>query len=211
MRLPWVAVVALGTVAPCAPAGIITYTDRTAFLAAVAAGYYEEAFTGLAEGPLPSPQAFAGGGFSYSVSASASTLWSTTIGGDRFLGLADGGTTTVLTLSSFGGSPTAVGGYFFFDNDAGAIQATSFGTLTATNGVDTVAVGVTAPTSTTGFFGFISTSGALTSLSFVRDGGEIGWADVDDVIVGLADVPEPSTVSLTVLGLAAGFWLRRRR
>src|SRR5690606_27693838 len=45
----------------------VTYTDRTAFLAAVEAGYYENALTGIQTGAVNTPMPFSSGGFSYSV------------------------------------------------------------------------------------------------------------------------------------------------
>lgn len=195
---------------PAASGNIVVYTDRADFLAALAPGYYEETFDGLSQGGLSSPQAFSGGGFSYDVSAPFS-LWSGTIGGDRFLAVQSA--SDPLNFSNFGGAPHAFGGYFFFADNAGGIHPDGAGSITVTNGVDPVlVVDVPAPTAATTFFGFIGTA-PLTSVSFVRttDVGT-GWASVNDIIAGnSAAIPEPGTVSMMVVGLGAlGLGLRKR-
>jgi hypothetical protein len=120
--------------------------------------------------------------------------------------------TDTFTFGAFVGSPIAVGGTFYFDNNAGAIAAAAAGTLTASNGVDPDSVlVVTAPSSTDGFFGFISTSGPITSLNFVRTTGVgTGFADTGEFIVGTS-APEPGTVAMMVGGFVTMLAIRRRR
>jgi hypothetical protein len=189
---------------------IVTYTDRTAFLAALSGPTFENDFQTMPTSAVGSPRSFSGNGFGYQISA-VNGLIGIDIGGDISIAAVTG--TSALNVINLTGGVTAVGGYFFFDANT-AVSTTGAGTLTANNGVDPAAVmNVTAPTSLTGFFGFISTSGVLTSVSLQKTSGG-GFPDLDDLIVGTAatgsPVPEPATWSmLAVAGLAIA--LRRRR
>lgn len=203
--------IALLALAPAANASILLYNDQTTFLAALTGTSFTQAFTAVPSGVVGSPQSFSGNGYGFNVS-STSGLFGVNISGDQSISVND--YLTPLVLTTFVGSPTAVGGYFYFDDGSSALATGIEGTMTASNGVDAnLVVSVTAPTSLTSFYGFVSTNGALTSVSFARTTptGLSGWQNVDDVIVGTAStVPEPASATLLGLGLAAAFCLKWR-
>ncbi len=193
-----------------ASAAILTYTDRTTFLGALAT-FYDNDFQTLSAGSLGSPQAFSGNGFSYQVSSSGG-LFVVDISGDR--SLATNLISSPLVVQNLAGGISAIGGYFFF-NSGGAVNPSTTGSVTAVNGVDpNSTLTVTAPTSVTGFYGFISTGGNFTSLSFASTGGS-GFPNVDDLIVGSTGqqgggaIPEPGTFALVAFVLF-GVGLARR-
>jgi len=193
-----------------ASAAIVTYTDRTAFQNALDSSF-ENDFQSLLAGPLGSPQSFSGNGFSYEIAA-AGNLFVVNISGDR--SVATNVNFAPLVVQNLGGGVTAFGAYFFF-NAGAAVDTTTTGSVTATNGVDPSAtVAIAAPTSQTGFVGFISTSGDLTSVSFSNTGGN-GFGNIDDAIAGSArrrtSVPEPGTFALLALALGGVSTLRRTR
>lgn len=197
--------------AAMAHGAITTYTDRTAFLAALSGTTFENDFQTMPTSAVGSPRSFSGNGFGYQISA-INGLIGIDIGGDISIAAVSGN--MALNVINLTGGVTAVGGYFFFDANT-TTSLTGAGTVTANNGVDPAAVmNVTAPTSLTGFFGFISDNGAIMSVSLLKTSGG-GAPDLDDLIVGTAatgsPVPEPATWSLFgVAGLAIGLQRRRR-
>lgn len=193
-----------------ASAAIITYTDQVSFLAALGS-YYQEDFELL--GSLTNPTPFSGSGFSYDISSSG-TLTPYIIDGDTALSVNE--PFDNILINNFGGAPTAIGGFFYFDNNDGGFADAGLGIITVSNGVDTdVSVNVSGPYSpTSNFFGFISTAGPITSLTYERAAGDFpGYVDVDDLIVGTTDasqVPEPGSFALMGTGLLFAGWLGRR-
>ena len=141
---------------------------------------------------------FAGNGYNFTAS------------GQTFVGVLSVNGTNALTVNlpteslnfgNFGGSPFAFGANFFFDDGLGGIDASSSGLIQVSNGIDPdVFQAVTAPTNLSTFFGFISTLGPVTSITFSKTAGS-GYVNVDNVVVG--NVPEPSSVTLLGVGLAA--------
>lgn len=204
-------VLALGATALVATepvhAAITAYTDRAAFLANLAPGYYEE--TGMA-GAYPN---YSGGAFTYEVNASntpfpgpnSSDLSTTTGGGP-------------ITFLSFSPGIKAFGGYFYnvnYDNIVAAspiqIQlndGSSFTYTTPTDGAN--------PSSATSFYGFISDS-SLISASVTATTSPVGCTEdclyptVGSVIVGTTgggSTPAPAPAPL--LGAVAAFGASRR-
>lgn len=186
---------------------ITTYTDRAAFLASLAPGYYEE------PDMAGSYEFYSGGAFSYEVNASSSpfpgpnlTDQSTSVGGGP------------ITFLNFGTGIKAFGGYFYNVNDDNNVadspiqiqlnDATSFTYTTPGNGPN--------PDSATSFYGFISDSN-LISASVTAITSPEGCTDtclyptVGSVIVGTTgagSTPAPAPVPL--LGAAAAFGASRR-
>ena len=190
-----------------APAAIITYTDRTAFLANLSA-LFENDFESLALNSIASPQSFSGNGFSYQVS-SDSALFVVDIAGDK--SLAENVIPNGLSFLNLSANIWGLGGYFFY-NDVNGV-GTGDGTLNATNAAsETANLAVTNPVNTSTFFGFLSTNGPLTSITFTQTVSNRGFLSVDDLIVGTStSVPEPGTWGLGAAALVAAGIVRRRR
>jgi len=190
-----------------AQGAIVTYTNHAQFLAALnAATTYEDNFDNVASGALATSVTKSRNGLSYQISAPGG-LFGSTVGGDRSIGLQIA--TNTLSFTNFTGGINAFGGYFYFDNNSNGINTLGAGTVSASNGVDTAVLAISAPTTTTSFFGFISTTGKLTSISGARNSGGVGFLSADDVIV--ANVPEPAAMGLVFAGLACLVAARSRR
>jgi hypothetical protein len=201
-------------------AGIVIYTDRNAFLAALSGGHFQEDFTGL-PGPrrtlFASPRSISGNGFGFTASAT-SGFATQVIGGDKSLSTLF--SPDPIKLGWLTGPVTAIGGFFFTANSAGnGVDTTGALSLLATAGSSTATQPIAAPTSVTSFVGFISDAGPFSSLVINRTTGNgTGFVSADGVILGTAAAPtlapEPSTFVLAAVGgtaLAGGLWLRRRR
>ncbi len=115
-----------------AQGAIVTYTDRTAFLAALSGPAFENDFQTMPTSAVGSPRSFSANGFGYQISA-VNGLIGIDIAGD--ISIAAVSASSSLNVINLTGGVTAVGGYFFFDNNA-SVSATGAGTLTANNGVD---------------------------------------------------------------------------
>lgn len=190
--------------ASAANAAIITYTDRTAFLAAITGTSYEESFGSLASGALGAwTQAFSGNGLSYQVAVLVpDELYGSTISGNRSVGTNSG---SELFVHSLTGGINAIGGYFRFES-VDDISTTSAGIVAATNSTDPgdTVVNIGPGTSATTFVGFISTS--PINLLRIEETSFFGTPNIDDLIVAAAadeSVPEPSSIGLALAGLAA--------
>ncbi len=163
----------------------VTYTDRTTFLAAVDAGYYEEAFTGIPTGSVNTPMPFSSGGFNYSVFTQAGAV-SGLYNGSGFVSTDNSGDQIAVTFTS--GNVTAVGGNFWAtDVDFNPTGTSIVATL---NDGSTVTVPTSAAST---FIGFTSDT-PITSLTL--DGPSSApndgiWATLDNLIVGIAGGGEP--------------------
>jgi len=183
-------------------AAITTYTDSSAFLAALTPPSYTENFDGL--GPA-GPTSYSGNGFSYDISASSGLYAS----GD-FLGANQPYETLTITFTS--GNVMAVGGNFFATNISDMFIATSV-LLAIDGGAPEVFMPASASDS---FRGFTSTS-VITSLTFsVAEVDFQGlYASLDNLTVGTTAVvnrvPEPTSWMLVGLGLAGLAATRRRK
>jgi hypothetical protein len=149
------------------------YTDRDEFLADVAPGFYEEAFTGVPVGDAGPFLDFSDGNFSYTVSVTESVLFNDT-------GVVSTGNPTDLLVVTFTGAPvTAVGGNFWGTDISFGATATDV-TLTLSDGtVETFTA--TGPTS---FRGFV-TAAPITSITI--DASDLpveAYSTMDNLIVG---------------------------
>ncbi len=190
-----------------ATAAVITYTDQTAFNAAVTGQGAEDfaAYTGFYANPL----VFAVPGYP-NISASApGSLYA-----DPGL-MSTNSADKALTFTFTGTLPTAVGGLFF-------ISDLSFNALSSTLMVslnDGTFIDLPAPTSLNlngAFAGFTSDVG-ITSLTvggpFFGPTIGTGFATVNSLFVGTgpsASVPEPSSALMSVVGLLGLVVYRKR-
>lgn len=198
-----------------ANAALTTYTDRTTFLAALQAGYFEDTFAGVGFGGIQGASSVrSGSGYSVTYSASSGTLFSA-------VGAMGPNTATASLIATVSGSPTSVyafGADFFFTDFSGNFNSfSSFNPVpvgTAVNGVDPSSVLSSGSNTVSNFYGWISTT-PLTSVTM--SAGSLSpithWAAMDNVIVGQAATvsaaPEPTTLAL--LGIGALALVRRRR
>ncbi|MCV2366624.1 PEP-CTERM sorting domain-containing protein [Roseateles oligotrophus] len=171
------------------------YTSSADFMSHVVAGSYTENFNGLSSPPAGG--AFAGGGFSYAVSA-PSDLYAS----GEFLGTNQ--IDEALTITFTGGNVTAVGSNFYSTNISDQFQAVSL-TITLNDGTVTTFT----PTSVLDSYrGFTSNVG-ISSLVMSAAGASL-YVGVDNLTVGVSAVPEPSSWALMGLGLAGLIAARRR-
>ena len=187
-------------------AAITLYTDKSAFLAALAPGYYTEA--DLANNP--SQPTYSGSGFSFVMSDV----------GD-FAGAPPGGndlTTTTDTASlnfAFGSGIKAFGAYFYSSDDGGDFANGNI-EIKVKNGLEqTYATpgNAPSPTSATSFYGFIAdtelTTASVKTLSSTP--GALRYPTVGTVIVGTTGGGStPAPAPLPLLGAAAAFGASRR-
>lgn len=113
-----------------------------------------------------------------------------------------------MTYNMTSGNVTAVGGFFFGSDIAGAFQAAA---ITVTLNSGQIITVPSAGQTTTSFAGFTSTV-PITSVTVVADQSAGNrWPTVNDFIVGQATVvPEPTSLALVGIPALALAWKRRR-
>lgn len=190
-------VLAVGLTALSASSFAVTtvYTSSAPFLANVAPGAYTETFNSAASSA--GSASFASGGFGYTISAPSGLFAS-----GEFLGTSQINQPLTITFTS--GNVNAVGGNFYATNISDAFQATAL-TLTLS---DSTTVTFT-PTSVANSYRGFTSDLTVTSLTISAPGGSL-YAGLDNLTVGVAAVPEPTSVLLMGVGLAA-LWLARQR
>lgn len=174
-------------------AATTVYTSSTQFLDRVAPGAYTENFDGLSN---PSPTAFSGGLFAYTVTSPADLYAS----GD-FLGTNLPDAPLTITFSS--GNVHAIGANFFASNFSDEFQSVLISLLLSDG-----TVAAFTPTSVADSYrGFVSDT-AITSLTISPPGISL-YAGLDNLTVGT--LPEPASLALVGLALAGLAAARRRR
>jgi hypothetical protein len=204
------AVAALST---SAHADFTVYTSQASFLAAISAPGVDS-FNDLdLSGPMSTPLGRAAGGYTYTAAVGPlSNFFPAGSPADAWL--ASNNRTDTITFSNFSAGVQGVGGFFFRSDFAGLATSTAATlTVTATDASGTVSQALVNPGTGT-FLGFVSDS-AITSISFYVGAQGVGtggvWPTVNDLTLGAAAVPEPSTYALLFGGLAlVGFVARRR-
>jgi PEP-CTERM motif len=197
----------LALAAPLPAVDFTVYTDKTAFLAAVSPGYYTETFNSL-NGFYASPMTLRSGAEQF-VAQATGGLYVGSVNSDQVLSTNNNG---ILDFTSFAGSPTAIGGYFFLtDSSFNVIN----GTINANLNSGAATFSVTT-SSFTNFIGFVSTQNTpITLLSFgapATIGGALSFNTANDLVVGQAlAVPEPSTYALAAIATGVMAYLARRR
>lgn len=191
-----------------ASATIVTYTDKTAFLAAIA-DPATDTFDDLSLGLVPEPLNRSVGDYTYVAtvddgtnfvnSGSATDTWlSPEIATDR------------LTFSGFSSNVFGVGGFFFNTGLFGNVQtglSVTVSVVDADGGLNETLPNTTPTT----FLGFVSTTG-ITQLRVAANQptGALTWATANDLVLGdQPTVPEPGTLALIGLGLAAARWRKK--
>ena len=193
----------LALAAPLPAADFTVYTDKTAFLAAVSPSYYTETFDSLVLGVMSSPITLHSGAEQFVAQASGG-LYVLSGGGGKWLSTITINAT--LNFTSFAGSPTAIGGYFFITDDPGNIIN---GTIDANLNSGAATFSVTT-SSSTNFIGFVSTQN--TPITLLSLGTNSNFVTANDLVVGQAlAVPEPSTYALAAIASGVMAYLARRR
>jgi len=196
--------ITLGSLAGGANAAVITYTDRSAFEAALSTSTLLD-FEGLAAGLATNlGTSISFGDLTY---ANSGAVWSTAFHGAPTIQVGDqNDQNTVISLTA---------GYDGLGMDLGLLFGAGFISVElrdVTNNLiysDTLSVtdNDNLGTPATTFFGFINDSGDIGSLTLLSG----GFPTTDNVIFGsAATVPEPSSALLLGLG-ALGFVSRRKR
>lgn len=201
-----------------ATAGIVPFTDKTAFLAAVQPGYYLESFDSLTPNTTyPDTMNLSQGSFSYTIFAQGSppndgllAVEDPFLPGDIWLSA--NFDDVPMYIGNFTGGVSAVGGNFFLTNfDFDVIEALV--TIVASDGVNTESVPIVVA-NPLDFVGFVTTDGSsVLSVQFAAPGFS-NYATLNDLIVGQAItvVPEPSGFVMMAIGLGlAGAAIRKRR
>lgn len=191
--------------AAAAQADVLVFTDRAAFLAAVALPG-TDTFNDLTVAVTPSPLSRMAGPYSYRASSLVDVFYPA--GGAADIWLATNKAADTLIFSNFSAGVRAFGGNFFGTDIAGAFSPGRTMVLTATDGTTTRTVNLYDTTTST-FLGFVS-SNPLTSVMLRPEGlpGVVYWAAANNITLA---VPEPETYGMLLAGLAlVGFAARRR-
>ena len=184
-------------------AGFVTYTDRTLYMAALASSSTDN-FDDLPLGGQASPITRAVGSYGYQLATpGAGGFFNIGTAGDVWVSTNAVSASIDFTIS--GGGPTAIGGFFFVTDTAGAPIS---GTISASINGGLFTQSVTTG-SATNFFGWVSTDGTqISSLSVVPS---TLFATANDLILGQA-VPEPTSLALFGIGaVVAGVGAARRQ
>jgi hypothetical protein len=193
-------------------AGVVEYGSESIFLQALEPGPFTERFGGLTpEQSLPSPLSFSGpspaNAYSYSVSVEGGFFPIENPGNPTQVWLSTQTAREVVTISSTGQPVTGIGGHFFLTDFSGAvIQGTIRASLSDGSFVELI------DQLPTDFWGVTGTS-PFTSLTleYLGDSETDAYITVGSVSVGIAAVPEPSTLSMVAFGAGVILILARRR
>ncbi|MEI7776521.1 MAG: PEP-CTERM sorting domain-containing protein [Verrucomicrobiota bacterium] len=188
-------------------AGILTYTDQSAFLTALAPGYFLDDFAGVPNGGINGVSSTrSGNGFSVTYTAPEGGLFS--VPG----AMSTSSATDNLVATMGGNSIFAFGWNSYLTDFNGTFQPFVGTTVTAfaTNGIDPDSPLSASVNATSIFFGWISTT-PITSITMNSGagGGTPKFNTMDNIIVGVA-APEPGTFGMLALG-ATGLILARLR
>ena len=192
-----------------------TYTDSSAFFAAISASNYTETFNGIpAPGFVSTPTNFSGNGFSF-------TATTTNTGGNQLYGLTNGGggdrwitlyfPEFGLVFTNFSLNVSAIGGNFFATDSFGFYTNTPINVSILLSDSSTFSTNYT-PSDVTSFLGVtFNTNVSISALVISNLNAPPQFPTANNLTIGV--VPEPSTYAL--FGLAAAglavYVIRRRR
>lgn len=179
-------------VAACSSvASAAVYTSAAGFNAHVAAGAYANDFSAVPNGNA-AERDFAGNGYAYQVTATTNLVYAQ--GG----ALSTSAGSASLVVSFTGAPVTAIGGNFFATDDAFAATS-ALVTISLSDGTSEEF----ASTSAADFRGFTSDV-AISSLTFAAGfGNDDFFPTLDNLTVGTAVAPEPTSLALLALGVTS--------
>jgi hypothetical protein len=188
---------------------VTVYTSQAAFLAAINPGYYLESYNSFPLAQVPSPINFSQGPFAYNATSTASggapsSFFMAGTTGDVWL--STNVNTDVVSYNFTSGNITAAGGFFFGSDINGAFALTDV-TLTPSGGTPVTITGA----QTNSFLGFTSTVPFTTLTLTASQTPGTRWPTANDFIVGIAAVPEPTSLALLGIPAVGGLIWRRRR
>ena len=202
MRIKTFAAAILLSVAASSGRAGTFYTDEASFLLAIDPVFYLEDFSSFTFGnPLDGTQLTydAPGGNGYDWTAISAGLYSN----NSALSVSLNNTPIILQYT---GSPvTALGGLFANTDVTGAIIPGTITITTSDGGMQSFNI------TTEAFFGYTTTM-PINSVTFSATNGDSNFIQVDHLYTGaIAAVPEPATISLSLVGFGLTALAARRR
>ena len=200
--------VLLASAATAAQAQIAVYTDRNAFLAAIPSPGVDT-FNDLSIAPTNTPLNRMAGPYAYTAaSGPISIFYPAGSAGDVWL--ATNNLYDTMTFTPVTAGVNAIGGYFFGTDVNGQFKAGSDIQLIANfgSGQETYIIN---NATTSSFVGFISIGDNLLNLMVSSTGADSCWPTANDLVLGIAPIPEPASYSMLLAGMLTLGWLARRR
>lgn len=198
----------LASAATAAQAQVAVYTDRNAFLAAVS-NHGVDTFNNLSIAPTNTPLNRMAGSFAYTAAAGPISIFYPA-GSAADVWLATNNLYDTMTFTPATAGVNAIGGYFFGSDAYGYFDPNRQIRLVANFGAGSQTYTI-ANATTTSFVGFISQGNNLVNLMVSSLGVNSCWPTANDLVMGIAPIPEPTNYSMLLAGMLTLGWLARRR